>query len=307
MKYLNLSLSTNCSANCIFCPSNKGDKIPVKLMSIETAEQICKQLDEYSPDVISFGENGDLFLNPDAITIIKMFDKAYPQAKKVVFTNFKYLDEHKIPTILDIVYEVVCNFDSLNEDNYYATKGIKMHKPLSNLYKFLTLRDSLKSETKLSINVLNSASYQWIVKNITGHEPKKTRPTVEDDTEQTITQLVKMTRGNDTINKSYVNLWAERHLNSFIRFEVNTCPHLSRIQNELFVAPDGTCYLCCLDSAVDLQLGNIHNQTLQQIFEGDERKHLIHLLETKQFSNIGMPCITVKSCWNFIRQETGDV
>jgi len=77
----------------------------------------------------------------------------------------------------------------------------------------------------------------------------------------------------------------------------NKCPHLERVENEAFIAPDGTWYACCLDSQCELQLGNIHEQTIMEIHDGKKRKDLLEKLRSDDVRSAGGPCKHVKYCY----------
>jgi radical SAM protein with 4Fe4S-binding SPASM domain len=102
----------------------------------------------------------------------------------------------------------------------------------------------------------------------------------------------------DAIVRSSVIGWAERAFidTNTIDYARWTCPLLHRIEKEAFIAPDGAWYLCCLDSKAELQLGNLNETSLDEIYIGKKRNQLISMLEHRQFNAIGGSCRTVNAC-----------
>ena len=63
------------------------------------------------------------------------------------------------------------------------------------------------------------------------------------------------------------------------------CPQLWQ---RMFIHPDGVVTVCCADSLRDYQVGNIHTQTLQQIWQGEPYQRLRNLHVAGRFEEVAM-------------------
>jgi len=71
---------------------------------------------------------------------------------------------------------------------------------------------------------------------------------------------------------------------------------MSRVESEIFVAPNGDWYPCCYDDNNDIVLGNVTNSTLLEIHNSPTRRNFISKLKARMYDEIGYPCNTVACC-----------
>ena len=136
LKSINLSLSSTCGADCIFCPSDRGQRIKQKIMPFEYVERIINELSSeefkkhHNVIKISTGENGDAFLNKDLIKILRLIRSRLSRIKIGFATNFQNFTKDKVETILNekLIDELSCNIDSFDKEVYYEIKKIDFYK-----------------------------------------------------------------------------------------------------------------------------------------------------------------------------------
>lgn len=312
LKSINLSTSSICGGNCIFCPENRGKRIQQKFMTFELAKKI---IDEISSDEfkkkhrvrnIGVAENGDAFLNKELINILRYIKLKLPQVKVIAATNFQNFTEDKAQIILSeqLIDSFLCNIDASSERNFFAAKGLKLQTVKKNLIDFIKIREKLQNKSSLSIMAVTLNTYINAVHNCLGFYPTKLKDYelrgVEDDF-----HLIKEQWKNildpkkDRISKmKTVFLWAEREKASGqeLDYKEYQCPNLQRVKEEAFITPDGTWYACCYDSNTELVLGNVAVDNIDTIFSSQQRKNLIEKLEKREFQKIGGPCKTVNCC-----------
>ena len=69
LKSVNLSLSSACGADCVFCPADRGTKVYEKNMPLAVATKIIDEMasslyqDLYHTTHMQISENGDCFIN----------------------------------------------------------------------------------------------------------------------------------------------------------------------------------------------------------------------------------------------------
>jgi len=168
------------------------------------------------------GENGDAFLNPHIIEILRLIKLKLPQANVIIFTNFQHLTPDKIDIILKekLINMFCCDIDSYNSENYFNIKKIDYNNVMSNFKYFLKVRKELNYYPKLMVYVLTLHRYLHTIKNRFNFYPDKIRHLskssikelykIPDDFELTKKQLKKILLSTDKIHSIRPNAWAER-------------------------------------------------------------------------------------------------
>lgn len=311
LKQINLSLSSACGANCIYCPSDRGKKIRQKLMPFELVERIVEEIS--AEDFIKYhdirklelGENGDAFLNKDTIKILRFIKSKAPHIQIRICSNFHNLTKDIAEMVLkeNLIDVLVCNIDGSNDKNYFNVKNLDFHNTMKNLKDFLSIRDSINSEFGIKIIFISLHNYINTIYNNFGSYPSNMKDPnlikISDDSAAIKNHLKNLLNPlKDNFSKSGIIGWAERDkidINK-INYRTYSCPNLKRIEKEAFIAPDGTWYACCLDSNNELELGNVMDTSISEIINSTKRKELIESLKKKEFSKIGGPCKTVNCC-----------
>ncbi|MFH1551656.1 MAG: radical SAM/SPASM domain-containing protein [bacterium] len=318
LKSINLSLSSNCGADCIFCPTDRGLRIKQKVMPFEHAEKIVNEISSkefkkyHNITRISIGENGDAFLNKDIIEILRYIKLKIPQAKIVLFTNFQYFTKDRAEIILKegLIHSFFCNIDGSTAKNYFYVKKLDLNNTKHNLIDFLKIRKKLNRDFPLTVFILTLHNYIHTIYNHFNFYPTKLKNrnfiSIADDftiIERQLEKILNPTR--DRIRKAKIGAWAERRKidTQKIDYKKYSCPNLYSIETEAFIAPDGTWYACCIDANNELVLGNVIEQSINKIFFSKKRRALIKLLKNKQFAKIGNPCNTVNCCLPIKKSE----
>lgn len=311
LESISLSLSSVCGANCIFCPDDLGETVKPKIMPFEYAKKIVDEIaskefaQTHNIKIMEVGGNGDAFLNKDLMHILRYIKQEIPNIEVKIFTNFQYFSKEKAETILRerLIDSFCCNIDASNEKNYFNTKRLNMKQVKINLTDFIETRKKLNSDVSLTVFVLTLNSYINAVYNTLGFYPAKLKNFelvhIADDFPLIKKQLEeKLDLNKDKIIRSGVVGWAERHKVNVdeIEYSQYTCKELRKIKKKAFIASDGSWYLCCLDASHELTLGNVINQSINEIFYSEKRKKMIEALENRQFTRVGGPCLTVNCC-----------
>lgn len=312
LRSINISASSICGANCIFCPTDRGNNIKEKLMNFDLFKKI---IDEVSSDTfkyrhevntVAIGENGDAFMNKNIIEMLRYVKLKLPDMKLILYSNFQNFKEEQMEIITEekLASTIRTNIDGFDAENYFYAKKLKLEDTDRKIKLFIEKRKKFSSDISLSISVLTLNRYITSIKNNFGFYPAKMTDskclTKKDDFEIIKQKYTKILDNKiDKIFKIYGTFgWAER--NQFdpekIDYKKYACPNLMRIKNEAFIAPDGTWYACCFDSANQLKMGNLNQSSLDEIYNSENRKKFIKLLEGRQFNKIGGPCFTVNCC-----------
>jgi sulfatase maturation enzyme AslB (radical SAM superfamily) len=311
LEAINLSLSSACDANCIFCPTDRGRELKTKVMSPKIVEKIVREVST-NPKISSVahlecGENGDAFLNPKALECLRIMRRGLPWCTISVFTNFRNLTIDKIIPILQerLIDAICCNIDGYNDYHYRAVKGVDLKKAKQNLSSFLQLRKDLHANIPLTIYAITYRKYVNTIKRNFGFLPHKLHRKELKDIKKDDFPLIKakwlplIDKEKDRIvSARAIFSWAERTRidTASLVYDDYCCPNLERVKHEAFIAPDGTWYACCLDANNELVIGNIAKDSLVDLMESPRRIKLIRMLEDGKFREIGGPCKTVNCC-----------
>jgi radical SAM protein with 4Fe4S-binding SPASM domain len=283
-------------------------------------ELACKIVDEvagesfsqkHSVDRFEVGENGDAFLNRHFVAILRYIRKVLPNVKVELFTDFQHFTKDKADIFLreSLVNTYICNIDGANPDDYFAVKRIPYDRVKRNILDFLEIRRTLHVTAPLRMQILTADYYIKTIRQHFGSDPvrltgpeKHCTPNSESiDSIKANWRDVLDPEQDRIAPATSVFAWAERAGvdTSKLNYQSYTCPLLSRVRNEAFIAPDGTWYACCYDSNYELALGDIKTQSLDEIFSSQKRHQFIGMLEGKEFEKIGGPCRTVNCCQQF--------
>ncbi len=307
---INLSLSSLCGANCVFCPSDLGKGIPTRIMSVETVSKIIREIAELNAakkhDItkLYIHEQGDAFLNPAIMEILVLIRSVLPDIEVVLFTNFQYVTPERSEVILKkkLINTWFTNIDGYKQ-SYYKVKHIDFDKVIANLKAFIKNRNKYYPELSLTVYVITYKSYVNTIKKRYGFSPiiaKGNSLFIKDHYRKTSDYLLKnvIDPKLDRVMRAGIAGYAERDKFDIgkIDYDKYVCPFLESVNQSAFIAPDGTWYACCLDSKNELKLGNVMETSIDHIYNSNKRLMLIEDLGNKKFSKIGGPCATVPAC-----------
>ena len=308
---VNLALSNRCNAKCIWCPTSRGTK---HNFDMET-ELVHKIVDEIKDDkdgifkelkAIHISENGEAVYHKDFLDILRYIRKQIPHIQVNFLSNFGLMSRKISEAMIteNLIDTVGVNIDGHDEASYRAVKKISFKSVIKQLKTFIQLHTEHKSDIEIDIMVMPAVEYTTAVKLYSTKNPDQ----VEEGTKiaysnfkLTENMLRQFVPQNIRINHSKPGLWSERSLakqgllGKTPKHQL-TCPYFTRVKTQVYVAPNGDWYPCCLDDNNDIVLGNLKEQSMSDIFYSDIRKEFIQKLEQKRFDEIGYPCNTVEAC-----------
>lgn len=312
LKSINLSLSSACGCDCIYCPSDRGRRIEQKFMPFEVVKKIIDEVsskdfqEKHSVKRIEVGENGDAFLNKDLLKILRYIKFKLPYVRIEIATNFQHFTKEKTQIILNekLIDVFRANVDGSDEENYYNVRRIDFKIVKKNILDFLEIRQKLENKAPLWICILTLNNYIRTIRKNFGFYPLKLKDyrlkSVSDDSLIIKKQWKRIldSKIDRIIIYFYLFAWAERDQVVWgkINYKEYSCPNLPRIKEEAFIAPDGTWYACCYDSNCELVLGNAVEDSIDNIYSSKNRLAFIEKLEKKEFIEAGGPCRRVNCC-----------
>jgi hypothetical protein len=279
-------------------------------MPYAAAEKIVTEIanpafiERYQVSQMHVGENGDCFINKDAVDIMRLIRRSAPSFAIGCITNFQNFTDDKIEAVVKegLVNMIACNVDGSNLESFRAVKRIDNSSVYRGLNTLVRLRREYNRPIRIFVGVLTFNHYVKAVMQEFGRLPAKLSNlsllTLQDDYQEIFSSVAPLLSSGDGISRSAPTFWAERNLvdTSTIDYTKYGCPILGRIASEAWIAPDGTWYGCCWDSSNRLNMGNVLTTSVAEVAESDCRAKFIQQLKERRFSEIGSPCDTVNCC-----------
>ena len=296
---IGLSITDGCNANCVFCPRRDWPSGTPKFMSIEMVRKIVKELqsdkfkEKHKVAHILVGENGEPTLHKGLIDILREVKKLGVRVD--LFTNFSGMTVKKIKTIVDeeLVDGIHTNVDGTTKETYEQVKHLDYDKIIKNVNAFI---DYNKDKIQLYVHAVLTERYIKAVKKAFGSYPRKLiKNAVIIPNEERVFMEKWGNKPNINVGVDMCLMWAEKKTTTK-KPEQYVCWNYDRIQTNAFINPKGDWYLCCFDVGNEIVLGNIKDQTFDEIYESETRKDILELIREQKFDELPSPCNRVDCC-----------
>lgn len=264
-KKVYIEITNVCNLKCSFCPPSKR---AAGFMELSLIQGVFEQVKAYT-DIVTFHIKGEPLIHPQLGVFL---EHAQLSGLKVNLTSNGTLI-HKVGEVLlqqDALRQVNFSLHSLEEDSTEATK-------LAYLEPILAFsKEASKKGIFISLRLWNGdvSSNQWLFSYL---ENTFNLP-------NTLSQAIIMGKGIKLAERIYLNqdeVFEWPSLSAPCYGVTGTCHGL---RNQLGILVDGTVVPCCLDNEGDIPLGNIKDESLQdllnkprvlQIVKGFEEQRLV--------------------------------
>lgn len=257
-----IEILNTCNLKCSFCKeSNRASKI----MNKEDFEKVILKVKNFT-NLIALHVKGEPLMHPELEEILNISDRNNVFVN--ITTNGTLLLE-KVDTLSksSSLRQVNISLHSINkskseflktqeqylEDIFKATEILKKQNNPYISYRLWNLKDISKNDENIS--VLKDLEDKYKIKNL--HEEAKKNEFIELDEKVFLNQDIEF-KWPDTEGK--------------ILRENGTCLGL---RNQIAILSNGDVTPCCLDQNADIKLGNIFEESLEEILEKDKCKEII--------------------------------
>jgi radical SAM protein with 4Fe4S-binding SPASM domain len=271
--HLDIEATSNCNMECIMCPRTDmvaaGTFWKVKSFDFDLYTRLIDEGVKNGLCSLKFNYLGEPTLNRRLVEMIEYAKRA--GLVDVMFnTNASQLDEtlsrRLIASGLDKLF---FSFDSPHRETYNKIRvGGDYDQVLGNIRRFVAIRremKSLKPFTRVSMVRMKENDTDWEAFKAL-FEPLVDAVAWVDYMDHS---------GQAKTDRGVVPLGG--------RTKKFCCPQLWQ---RTFIHPDGVVNVCCVDSARELSVGNIHGRTLQEIWTGPEYQRLRDLHAQGRFEEI---------------------
>jgi len=243
-KEVRIEICTLCNYKCKFCPHEYDFHRDKTIMNLDMFKSILLKINKEAPyiDFLSFSGMGETFLDP---TIFDKIQYAKDLGYQInILTNGSLFNEEKIKKLVDLdIYSLHISLHSANREKYQEiTKADELDNVVQNIKKI----NKFKKNMKLIINC--------VIPEYDEKEINLIRELIESEVD--LLEIWKPHNWND---------WA-----SYREGDINKTTCGRPFNGPLQIQIDGTINMCCFDYDGKLILGDFKNQTLEEVFTGEE-------------------------------------
>ncbi|MFQ5671485.1 MAG: SPASM domain-containing protein [Nitrospinales bacterium] len=261
-----LDITNRCNAKCSWCPQPQLEDVGAMKMPLYR-----KIIDDYAVrgGVVHFGTFGEPLMDKTFAEKVRYL-KNYPSIQKVeMVTNAFFLNEKIVPTLIENKVNVEISLDELEKETFEEIKKMSYDVVRANILEFLKLNDRSAEPVNVNFRVKSSLSRQHTMAHELFRELASHRCTIEltPIDEDSITtwagRFDKMAFYEDHMkNTAIVKDHNPKEFN-----KTNTAP-CNQLWKWMVVYWDGSVVLCCVDMFSSTILGNLNDNTIEEIWTG---------------------------------------
>ena len=267
-KKIYIEITNNCNLNCSFCSKSKKKK---KNITIKEFDYILNQIKDYT-NYIYLHVKGEPLIHKDIIKFLKLTEKYNLNVN--LTTN---------GTLLSDVVDELKQCNSLKKINFSLHSENNIDDYFENIFK---------SVGKLSENIIKVYRI-WTLEN--GKLDNKSTNIVNKITKYynlspEIVEKIKNNKNTKILSTIYVDKDNEFEWPSLDAKE-KTNGFCQALKTHIAILVDGTVVPCCLDSEGCINLGNIYNETLENIINSERyQKMKKSFQDRKPIENLCQNC-----------------
>ena len=277
-KKIYIEITNICNLKCKFCPDTNRNK---EFMSIENFETVIKNIHEHT-NLVCLHVKGEPLLHNNLAEILNILEKYNLKAN--ITTN---------GTLIKDKLEILRHSKAVRQINF-SIHSITQNQNANKQY----LQDIFKSVEELG-NVI--ISYRlWNLQSIKENE-------INNSIIKTIENYYKLPNiKEELLKKDYFQVRENIFINQDIEFvwpDINRKAIIEKgrclaLKEQIAILVDGTVVPCCLDNNGDIPLGNIYEETLEEILNKP-----LSIKIKSNFENSIITCNLCKTCGFLHRLE----
>jgi len=267
--------SSVCNTSCSFCPHNTMQR-EKKVMDDDTFKLVLQQLNDFNIFNIGMYFFGEPLTDPQLPQRIKQIKNVHRSYVQLV-SNGLILKENRAKEIIDAgVDEVLFSLDASTKEEYEKVRKGSFEKVIHNVDGLISLKRQMqRNNPKIIVRIMVKKDNKKDVRNFV----RTWRDKVD---EIQFGRIHDFCKGE---NKKYVN---------------NPCLFL---WSQFIVLSNGDVVPCCMDYEGTMTLGNVHKETLEEIWQGEKLRELRQKHLSGEYPGICATCDMNESLvarwWNY--------
>jgi radical SAM protein with 4Fe4S-binding SPASM domain len=286
--------TTSCNLRCPECPS--GLRSFTRATGMVEEDFFKRLIDEISDHVfyLTFYFQGEPYLNPKFLEMVK-----YAAQKKIftaTSTNAHFLnDENAKQTVESGLDRLIISIDGTTQEVYEQYRiGGKLEKVMEGTKNILRWRNELKSKTPEVV-------FQFLVVKPNEHQIQEVKRLGKelgvDDVWLKTAQLYDFENGNDLI-PSIEKYSRYKKVNSHYEIKNKLLDHCWKMWHSCVITWDGKVVPCCFDKDARHQLGDLTQQSFEEIWNGEVYQNFrASLLKSRKEIDICTNCSEGTMVW----------
>jgi sulfatase maturation enzyme AslB (radical SAM superfamily) len=271
---LNFELCSACNLRCRFC--SLDSKLRAGMMKIETFQRVLDEIaDEakFHVRAINLHHSGDVLLHPKFPLFLERIAEAkrargkrFPFVK--LLTSATHLAGEKAEALVetDAVDWIRFSVDGGNRRDFESIRvGAKWDEVLGNIHAFLDLAERRGKKPRTGVIALFerpdpeiSDEFRALLKRITNYMPR------------------------------YPHTWVGNKDLGLAKKPVQPTGLCAFVLTQSVVLYDGSVTLCCNDLNADGVIGNVHEESLYDVFRGEKRAAVIRAMRENRRAGLTM-------------------
>lgn len=251
---ISIEVSSKCNMTCSYCPPHmkeyRDSTRKHTHMDLETFNKIIDEIDDYGPRQIALHKDGEPLLHPN---IKSIFDRVKKNVSHIVYltTNVQKLDQNFTNSLISNHIDVI-NFSigAYSREFYNKAKGKGFNRVLNNIHNFLSSISRNEWKPKVLVQIIDLPEYPEMKKEIKEFKNYWKKFNVEISVWKKLSWGV-FENGKFRYRYPCYSLWHSFNINS-----------------------NGVVTACCMDWRQELEIGNIKNQSIKEIWEGGPLQNL---------------------------------
>jgi radical SAM protein with 4Fe4S-binding SPASM domain len=271
--HLDIEATNACNLKCIMCPRtdlvNAGTFWKIQRFDFEAYRRLVDEGVQHGLCSIKYQYLGEPLMNPQLVEMIE-YAKQTGVLDVMFNTNATLLTEDMARRLIASgVDKVFFSFDSPYREQYnHIRVGADYDKVIHNIRRFMEIREEmgvLKPFTRVSMVVMKDNQQE------------------QEAFQELFAPIVDAVAYVDYLDHSNQSNPDRMTIPKASRNGKFCCPQLWQ---RMFIHPDGVVTVCCVDAARELKVGNIFEQSAQEIWLGAKYQRLRDLHASGRFSEI---------------------
>lgn len=254
-----LELTTNCNSHCTMCPRNVMTRVEQNLET-ETAKRLITEFAQFGLNGLWLYNIGESLMHPDFFEILDHVRKYDNLGTIWCSTNGKLIDEKMRRKILENPVDIQnYSLNAYSKELFDTIAPNLVFKDIQN--NFIELA-KLKKEMKIKKPILRAQMFE--------------NQNYKNEVENFIEKFQDLA---DIISINKLELFSQNidHLSGgkdvVLNEKIEKC---NRLLGQIFyIFSDGTVSCCATDFDCKFNIGNVYEQTIQEIFCGEKYQNLI--------------------------------
>mgnify|MGYP000846258295 FL=1 len=289
-KVLRIEPASKCNFGCIHCPTGTIE-MARGVMSLELFEKIISEIKKNAEyiKVIVLYHGGEPFLNKNFFHMLKEIKKINKNIFVKTVSNGSVLTEKTIKQIVESELDLIeFSLDGQSaRDSEKIRKKSKSEVIIKNIKELLNQKKILSQETP-KVNICSTQFFE---------NKSLVKDNISPETANWILDNFK------TEQVSFKNFFAMQwpsmtnQISNFDKVKVENAKdkdNCNHIEETLTIRSDGAVVPCCYDLTTELKMGNVMNESLQEIWDNSAYHNLRETISSKKYISICKNCNVVR-------------